>query len=481
MFSFSRFQRLGLVVACSGMFVALCASRAQTSADARLQGGFRNPVKEGWIFVHLEGSPSAVGFQHGYLLAPEIEDSKRAIELSTTRGVNHNWTELRAIAQKYFWPRVPDEYRQELQGMAGGLRAHGSKLDTMDLVTMNGFMEFSYYYDEARRREAKNIASNTGEHCSAFVATGSYTKDGRIVIGHNNWTDYLTGSRWNIIFDITPVGGHHFIMDGMPGLIHSADDFGINDAGIMITETTIGNFHGFDANKTPEFVRARKAMQYSESIDDFTGIMKEGNNGGYANTWLVGDRKTNEIARLELGLKNVTLDRTKDGYFVGSNFPINPKLIAEETDFPANDPNTPNQVRHRRWDQLMAENKGRIDVDAGEKFETDHYDVITKEYDPNERTICGHIDKSSRGLKPWQGAYAPAGTAEVKVADSAMAEKMSFVAGMGHPCGVEFHVAEFLKAHQDYAWQRPLLQDLKANHWTVFSPANAAGTPIAGR
>ena len=118
-------------------------------------------------------------------------------------------------------------------------------------------------------------------------------------------------------------------------MIHSGDDFGINDAGIMITETTIGNFHGFNAKGIPEFVRARKAMQYSESIDDFARIMEQGNNGGYANTWLIGDRKNNEIGRLELGLKYVTLERTSDGYFVGSNFPINPKLISEETDFPA--------------------------------------------------------------------------------------------------------------------------------------------------
>jgi Phospholipase B len=480
MFRLSRAQQFALIIACGGMFVAQCATHAQESPDSRLQGGFRNPTKDGWIFVHLEGGPSAVGFQHGYLLAPEIEDSKRAIELSTTHGVNHNWGELRVIAQKYFWPRVPYEYRQEFGGIADGLRAHGSKLDVMDLVTMNGFMEFSYYYGEARKREAKNVVS-PGEHCSAFVATGSYTKDGRIVIGHNNWTDYLTGTRWNIIFDVVPAAGHHFIMDGMPGLIHSADDFGINNAGMMITETTIGNFHGFDANATPEFIRARKAMQYSESIDDFARIMKEGNNGGYANTWLVGDRKTNEIGRLELGLKNVTLDRTRDGYFVGSNFPINPKLIAEETDFPINDPDTPNQVRHRRWDQLMTENKGRIDVAAGKKFETDHYDMITKEIDPNERTLCGHIDKSSRGLKPWQEAYGPAGTAEAKVADSAMAEKMSFVAGMGHPCGVEFHAAEFLKAHPEYAWQQPVLGDLKANPWIVFSSAKSPGTAMAGR
>ena len=458
-------------VFCAGLLAVagFCAASSQDSQDARLHGGFRNPAKDGWIFVHLEGSPSAVGFQHGYLLASEIEDSKRAIELSTTHAVNHTWAELRSVAEKYFWPKVPDEYREELQGMQEGLKAHGSKLDVIDLVATNAYMEYSYYWDKARRNEAKGVPLHPGEHCSAFVATGSYTKDGRIVIGHNNWTDYLTGSRWNIIFDIAPASGHHLIMDGMPGLIHSGDDFGINDAGIMITETTIGSFHGFDEKATPEFVRARRAMQYSESIDDFAKIMEDGNNGGYANTWLVADRKTNEIARLELGLKWVTLERTKDGYFVGSNFPINPKLIAEETDFPANDPNTPNQVRHRRWDQLMLENKGRIDVEAGKKFETDHYDALTKEIDPNERTICGHIDKSSRGLKPWQDPYGPAGVAEAKVADSAMAEKMSFTAGMGHPCGLEFHAAEFLKAHKEFAWQSSLLQDLKANAWIVVS------------
>ncbi len=455
----------------------LYAANLGARSNERLQGAYRDPVKNGWIFVHLEGSPSAIGFQHGYLLTPEIEDAKRAIELSATHEVKHNWAELREVSQKYFWPKVPAEYREELQGMEDGLKEQGSKLDLLDLVTMNAFMEFPYYYDEAPRRETKGVPGPTvkAEHCSAFVATGSYTKDGRIVIAHNNWSDYLSGSRWDIIFDIVPASGHHLIMDGVPGLIHSGDDFGMNDSGIVITETTISNFHGFDAQAVPEFVRARKAMQYSESIDDFARIMEDGNNGGYANTWLIADRKTNEIGRLELGLRYITLERTKNGYFVGSNFPINPKLIQEETDFPANDPNTPDQVRHRRWDQLMAENKGHIDVELGKKFETDHYDMLTKEIDPNERTICGHVDKSSRGLKGWQDPYGPAGAVEAKVADSAMAEKMSFVAGAGHPCGVEFHAAEFLKAHPEYAWQKPLLEDIKANAWTVVSAASSAG------
>ena len=386
--------------------------------------------------------------------------------------VKHDWNELRSVSEKYFWPAIPQEYREELQAIAEGAQAAGVKVDVMDVVAMNASMEFSYYYGNLGRKQAKSAtAPSIGEHCSAFVATGAYTKDGRIVIGHNNWSDYLSGSRWKIVFDIAPAGGHHLIMDGVAGLIHSGDDFGINDAGMMITETTIGSFHGFDVKGVAEFVRARKAMQYASSIDDFARIMEEGNNGGYANAWLIGDRKTNEIARLELGLKYVTLERTKDGFFVGSNFPINPKLIAEETDFPINDPNSPNLVRLRRWNQLMAENKGRIDVEAGKKFETDHYDMITKEIDPNERTLCGHVDKSNRGMPGWQGPYGPAGAVEAKVADSAMAEKMSFVAGAGHPCGVEFHAKSFLKEHKEYAWQGPALEDLRANSWIVVSSA----------
>jgi len=48
------------------------AKAPQTAeADARLKHSFRRPDNNGWIFVHLEGSPSEIGFQHGYLLAPE--------------------------------------------------------------------------------------------------------------------------------------------------------------------------------------------------------------------------------------------------------------------------------------------------------------------------------------------------------------------------------------------------------------------------
>lgn len=457
------------VVVLMGAAVALLPRVPQ--ADDRLKQAFRRE-QNGWIYVHLQGRPAEIGFQHGYLLAAEIEDAQRVIALLLERDTKKGWGFFRDAARDVLWPHVEAEYRQELQGISEGLNARGVKLDVWDVAALNAWLEFSPYYFkwwEKHHKISPATKVTAREHCSAFVATGSYTKDGRVVIGHNAWTGYMEGRRWNIIFDIVPAGGHRILMDGFPGLIHSADDFGINSAGIMITETTISQFSGYDPAGIPEFVRARKAMQYSSSIDDFARIMKEGNNGGYANNWLAADRKTNEIASLELGLKNVTLRRTKDGYFSGANFPVSEKLAREETDFPLNDPGLSPNARRVRWDQLMAENRGRIDAAAAQRFLSDHYDAFARKIEPNERTLCGHIDLSPRGVPPWQPPYAPAGAVQAKAADAAMAERMAFTASMGHSCGIHFKAAGHLRKHPQFDWQKPYLRDLDSHPWTEFA------------
>jgi hypothetical protein len=50
-----------------------------------------------------------------------------------------------------------------------------------------------------------------------------------------------------------------------------------------------------------------------------------------------------------------------------------------------------------------------------------------------------------------------------------MAAKMSFVARAGHPCGADFLAEPFLAQHPEYNWQKPLLRDMKAGPWTVFT------------
>ena len=462
----------GMFVAGLALFLSPSSSLRAAQPDDELKGAFRKPDSKGWTYVHLQGTPHQIGYQNGYLLAPEIDDFLKVVILEQTHDSKKDWAFFREAAQNMMWPHIEQEYREELQGIADGAAAKGVKIDVWDVVAMNAETEWGYYVKEYDRLHGIKTASlGVPEHCSAFVATGKYTKDGKIVIAHNNWSTYLEGERWTVIFDIVPTNGKRMLMDGLPGVIHSADDFVVNSAGFVITETTIGHFFGFDPGAIPEFVRARKAAQYSASIDDFTRIMKEGNNGGYANTWLVADTAKNEIGRLELGLKNVTLERTTDGYFVGSNFPINDKLIKEETDWDPKDMSQSACARHVRWEQLMAENKGKIDLAAAERFLADHYDTYEKKEDPDERTLDGHIDLSPRGSQPWQPAYGTAGAVQNKATDAKGAQEMSFMAAAGHACGMDFKAADHLKAHPEFGWQKDLQRDMKAFAWTSFSVA----------
>jgi hypothetical protein len=302
------------------------------------------------------------------------------------------------------------------------------------------------------------------------VATGSWTKDGLIVMAHNNWTSYMNGERWRIVFDIAPKSGYRILMDGFPGVIASDDDFGINSDGLMVTETTITQFEGWDPHGKAEFVRARKGLQYAGSIDDYTKIMLDGNNGGYANDWLLGDRKTGEIAQLELGLKAYKLWRTKDGVLAGSNWARDPKVLKEDApEFDPNDKGSSPNARHARWDDLLKENKGKIDVALAEHMLGDHTDGFEKKEDVNERALCGHVDASARGVSVWGWtSFYPGGAVQGKATDAAMAKEMRIVARVGHPCGGNFLAKPFLAAHPEYAWQEPYLRDMNAGPWTEF-------------
>ncbi len=64
------------------------------------------------------------------------------------------------------------------------------------------------------------------------------------------------------MFDIVPAKGNRMFMDGCPGVIHSARRFR-DELGGPNQVTTIGHFSGYDTAGIPEFVRARKAAQYS--------------------------------------------------------------------------------------------------------------------------------------------------------------------------------------------------------------------------
>ena len=116
------------------------------------------------------------------------------------------------------------------------------------------------------------VARVKKDHCSAFVATGPATADGKIVFGHITMFGLTFGPHVNVWIDCKPTKGHRFAMQAFPGGVWSSQDYYQNDAGILLCETTI-NQTPFDSDGEPLTTRARKAIQYSESIDEVVKLL----------------------------------------------------------------------------------------------------------------------------------------------------------------------------------------------------------------
>ncbi|MCL4539343.1 MAG: phospholipase B family protein [Bacteroidetes bacterium] len=447
-----------------------CQAFAQPNAaltkeqQAWLAKGYRFD-KAGWVYLHIEGTPEERGFQHGYLLAPEIKESLRVLRKRWDYLSGMDWAYFVNAAGRILTPGVDPENLAEIDGIVEGMDAAGDSVTQNEIVGLNGYMELIDYWWPAVADSLRiSTPKPRQESCSSFIATGSMTADGKIVLGHNTMGGYEE-PLCNVIIDIKPDKGHRILMQTFPGFIHSGTDFFITDAGLVGSETTIGSFSGFNPGGSPEFSRMRHATQYANSIGEWCKIMEKDNNGGYANAWLLGDIKTNEIARLELGLKYHALQTKTDGYFVGSNVAKNLKILRFETTEQETNIKYSSVARDVRWHQLMKKYAGKINIALAEKFEADHYDTYLNKVHPDQRTLCGHSELDSRMDGGPGKPFSPWGTLDGKVVDAKMAKNMSFYARWGDACGTPFSAKKFLSEHPQYRWMTGLIKDRPTEPW----------------
>jgi hypothetical protein len=191
------------------------------------------------------------------------------------------------------------------------------------------------------------------------------------VFGHITMFSLPLAEVNNVWLDIQPDQGHRVAMQTCAGGIWSGLDWYQNDAGILLTETTIGQTR-FDKNGTPLASRARKAMQYGDSIDAVVAILGKDNNGLYTNEWLLADTKTDEIAMFELGTARTKLWRSSrdewvagtKGFYWGCNnereLPIRLEQVASTADRPHDFSCHPTD-RDCKWLELFDRWHGKID------------------------------------------------------------------------------------------------------------------------
>jgi len=248
----------------------------------------------------------------------------------------------------------------ELGELGGAVRMTPTGLEGLHL-------EAPSYFDRKR--------DSVMDHCSAFAATGAATRDGKMVIGHVTWWPLTLAEQTNVMLDIQPATGHRIVMQSYPGGIESGTDWYQNDAGMVLTETTIRQ-SPFNIEGTPVAFRARQAIQYGGNVDEVVERLGMRNNGLYTNEWLIGDGKNNEIAMYELGTGHTKLWRSSknewfggtEGFYWGDNnakdLQVRLEYVPDPRGAPEFVPYTPYR-RDRAWQDLYHKYRGQIDEQFG--------------------------------------------------------------------------------------------------------------------
>jgi hypothetical protein len=453
----------------------------------KVKNGFKY-TKNGWNYIHITGNANDRGYAHGQLLKTEIEECLKVMRwnLYDSHGFDINFFKEASnfIFKKPIEENFP-EFFDELKGIS-----KGAGVDLDELILWNNIPSLDYalpklkeYLDEipilkkqyghilAALPESGAMEGGSSDKCSAFMALGDYTHDGKICCAHNSFDDFISGQYFNTIIDIKPSNGHRILYQAAPGYIASQTDFFVNSKGFIGTETTMGGFLAYKHN-VPILCRIRNCMQYANTLDDYVEMLKKDNSGDYANCWLIGDTKNNEIMRVELGLEFVNVERKKNGYFIGFNAPYDPRIRNLEcTNSGFDDIRRHQGARKVRLEQLMEQHKGKINIEIAKDIIADHYDVYLNKVNPCSRTTCSHYELDDRAFmsqaerpKPYQ----PRGAVDGCIADTNSCKEMAFYGRWGSSCGTAFDAKEFIK--RNIQWKRflPYLHDRPSQSWTYF-------------
>jgi len=460
---------------------------------------FYRKEKNGWIYLYLKGNPYEIGYNNACLTYKEYVNSIKMIQhiLPHDYGLEYDFVcELIGNMYEDTIKNNYNEYYQEILGITDGLNSKGVKSNINNVIMWNCFysidsilsnLDMVFKGDSKLSINLKNkfdtflkkhnyfnnlkFVNKVSDKCTAFMAVGDYTKDGKIVCAHNTFDNFIQGQACNIISYVKPVNGAGILMQTLPCTIASSTDFYVNSKGFICTETTIGGFNKFILGD-PICCRIRKAVQYADSLDDYHDILKFNNGGDYANSWLIGDTNTNTIMRIELGLHYIKKEKLTNGYFIGYNAATDGRIRNLECkDSGYDDIRRHQGARRVRLTQLMNIHKGRLDINIAKKILADHYDVYLNKINPSSRTCCSHYELDKREFMSSQGRplpFQPRGAMDGIVCDTKHAKDMSFIARWGTSCGTPFISSEFLEKNSIWSSQKEFLKDRVKQPWTLF-------------
>ena len=174
--------------------------------------------KEGWIYLEVGGTPYEIGFAHGKLLRPHFKQVLRVLPFNVENELKISYADYLRDCKRIFTPILDEDewafIKEELRGIVAGASMKGVTYDF--LVAWNSYLSMCTYYEknhdsfgtlsgkEGKEGKEGTVVREPLGRCSAFIATGSATKTGEIVMAHNTHSDFATGFIMNVVMRVKP-------------------------------------------------------------------------------------------------------------------------------------------------------------------------------------------------------------------------------------------------------------------------------------
>lgn len=238
-------QPLRLAIPPLLLLCAACSHFVVRSGEAFYQeashGAARVLVRHDLALISVAGAPRAMGEQVGRLLAEPMREIKDATFSGLGLGPE---ARARAMALE---GHIPAEKRDELRAAA-----RAADVPYEDLVLANAVVDSA---------------------CSAFVASGSATRDGALLVGRTMdfWPTHVLGPSTALIL-FCPQGKRAFVSVGWPGL--SGVISGMNQDGLVVA-ILINHGRGGRQSSLPLAFALREVLERCGTVEEARAVLRE--------------------------------------------------------------------------------------------------------------------------------------------------------------------------------------------------------------
>ena len=279
--------------------------------------------------LHLEGSSYDMGYQHGYLLAPQILKStsneffaQLAIEMMTNdpavkktlnnvalQNIMISYMEKKAFLNSIY---MTQDMRDEVLGIYEGAQDRLNELNIpmgnlsynrlllenmgFDLALTYGypFLVNSLMTKEDSWEFNQRHPNFTLHMCDGFVATGNATTKGTSIMARNFMIP-STLSNQTVIMEYKPDYGNAFVSCSIPGFVGCPSV--INDKGVCIgMDMVYGGKTNPLATGMGCLLTARYVAQYTNSADEAAEAIKDSFARGVSWLYLICDKNKGLVA-----------------------------------------------------------------------------------------------------------------------------------------------------------------------------------------